>query len=553
MPNYPTTPFIRTYSVKRQHKIFLNDKHNKFTFGNLDTLSKQLSSDLLNSLNTNDLQGAKIAVYCSSNYTYLISLLAIWHSNGVPVCLSKLYPLNYLEYFLNDSKCKLVINGFGLDDQPKDEMSLSLRKKNVYNYKLNEDSFFLNMKEGNHEADSSVNPIDLNNFDSKKEALILYTSGTSGPPKGVVLTFKNIVSSMQTMRDAWQWSDTDCMLATLPLNHYSGLVYCLLTPFYIGAQVNLMPKFNAELVWSKLLDETNNINMFIGVPTIFSQLIDYSSNKAMTNSVSAILRRKLRIIGSGSAPLNVKTYNDWFELTDYKILERYGMTEIGMALTNPFIETKHSRIVAGTVGRPVGEIKVRLFDEISSRIQVVSDAENDFFHNQALESERQIFGELQVSGPIVFREYLNKNEQTRDCFTEDGWFKTGDTAQFLKENKIYKIIGRTTVDVIKSGGYKISALDIEKELLSHPDIEDVAVMGMQDAVWGQRVFSLIVLKDGRQDEFDEDGFKRWCAERLPKYSVPTVIRFVDKMPRNIMGKVNKKEVIKEYENNNSEN
>ena len=151
------------------------------------------------------------------------------------------------------------------------------------------------------------------------------------------------------MQDSWAWSKNDCMLSTLPLNHYSGLVYTLLTPFHIGAQVDLMSKFNVELAWSKLLNEENPINVFIGVPTIFSQLIDYSlKNKLIRkDQVKEILKRKMRFIGSGSAPLNVKTYNDWFSLTNYKILERYGMTEIGMVLTNPYFETTSSQRIAG--------------------------------------------------------------------------------------------------------------------------------------------------------------------------------------------------------------
>ena len=190
-----------------------------------------------------------------------------------------------------------------------------------------------------------------------------------------------------------------------------------------------MPKFNSETVWSKLLDENNQINMFIGVPTVFSQLIEFSAVRdRLRSDVKEVLKRKLRIIGSGSAPLNVKTFNDWFELTEYKILERYGMTEVGMALTNPFIETRCSKRIAGTVGRPVGDNQVRLVDEVNSKVQVVSDASGDRFLDQALNDhdKSQIFGELQIKGPIVFREYLNKPEQTCQSFTEDGWFKTGN-------------------------------------------------------------------------------------------------------------------------------
>ncbi len=201
-----------------------------------------------------------------------------------------------------------------------------------------------------------------------------------------------------------------------------------MTPYFVGGQVDLIPKFSSETVWSKLLDERNKINMFIGVPTVFSQLIEFAAARGRLKSdVKEILKRKLRIIGSGSAPLNVKTYNDWFELTGNKILERYGMTEVGMALTNPFVETENSQRIAGTVGRPVGDIQVRLVDEADSKVQVVSDASGDRLFGQSLKGydKVEIFGELQIKGPIVFSEYLNKPEQSRQSFTEDGWFKTG--------------------------------------------------------------------------------------------------------------------------------
>jgi malonyl-CoA/methylmalonyl-CoA synthetase len=151
----------------------------------------------------------------------------------------------------------------------------------------------------------------------------------------------------------------------------------------------------------------------------------------------------------------------------------------------------------------------------------------------------------------VFKEYLNKPKETKESFTEDGWFKTGDSAAFIKEHNSYKILGRTSVDIIKSGGYKISAVDIEREISAHPEILDVIVFGAKDRKWGEKVCAYIKLKeDNRLEKFDLNTFKLWCKERLPKQSVPSVIKIFEVMPRNHIGKVNKKEIIKQYEKEN---
>jgi malonyl-CoA/methylmalonyl-CoA synthetase len=179
-------------------------------------------------------------------------------------------------------------------------------------------------------------------------------------------------------------------------------------------------------------------------------------------------------------------------------------------------------------------------------VLVVSDSLNDEFVNDSLKKKKQIIGELQIKGSMVFNRYHDKPTQTKESFTPDGWFKTGDTAEFLPDLKVYKLAGRTSVDVIKSGGFKISALDIEREILAHPQIDDVAIMGLSDATWGQKIFALLVLKENT-NKFDQEEFIKWCKERLPNHSVPRLVKIIDKMPRNLLGKVNKKELVKKYE------
>ncbi len=202
----------------------------------------------------------------------------------------------------------------------------------------------------------------------------------------------------------------------------------MLTPFFAGAQCELLPKFDHRLVWSKLLSENCSdkpkVNLFLGVPTIFTQLVnsDFVINKE--SLAKKVLKNKMRAILSGSAPLIVKTFNDWYELTNFSIVERYGMTEIGMALTNPYIDTDNFKKEAGLVGRPVGAIRCRLVNQ--GKVVIESQEKKDFIH----ENELDLFGELQIKGPNVFSEYLDKPEHTKECFTSDGWFKTGNLPEF---------------------------------------------------------------------------------------------------------------------------
>lgn len=555
----PISRLTRSFSSSSIHlnlsdKFFLSDKYHKFSFNQVYNLSNILSKNLLDQYEKNDLNGEKIAVLCSNNYTYLISCLAVWMSNGVPLGINKNYPTNLIEYFINDSKCKLVINGTNGQEQNPNELNNLLEEKEIINFQLNEASFYQQVPETQvHNSFEKIrNLLDLEEM-KPKEGLILYTSGTSGPPKGVVLTRNNILRTIQTLVEAWQISPNDSLLHALPLNHVHGLIYCLLTYLYAGCHVDMLPKFDALTVWEKLLSPDNTINSFMAVPTIYVQLVNYYLNnetirkKYPISYIKEVFKTKIRLMVSGSAPLNVKTHKEWLEITGYNILERYGMTEIGLGLSNPFIETDKNKRVAGAVGRPFGNTNVRIVEPnetLDSEHVLVESGPN---YDKIFDHSKNLFGELQVKGDMVFREYLNKPEQTKETFSDDGWFKTGDTAEFLKDRNIYKLIGRTSVDVIKSGGYKISALDIEKELLGHDLIDDVTVIGLQDPVWGQKIFALVVLKQALQNEFCADEFKKWCKQRLPKQSVPKMVKVIEKMPRNQLGKVNKKELIKIYE------
>jgi malonyl-CoA/methylmalonyl-CoA synthetase len=254
------------------------------------------------------------------------------------------------------------------------------------------------------------------------------------------------------------------------------------------------------------------LSLFMAVPTIYTRLAQqWEKAGAKERSAFSKAAKKMRLFVSGSSALPTPIFKTWEEITSHRILERYGMSEIGMALSNPYAGERRP----GTVGKPLPGVDVR----------IVSEEEDDEG------------GELWVKSPAMFREYWQKQEATEKSF-EDGWFKTGDVV--AEENGYFKILGRTSVDIIKSGGFKISALEVESVLMGHNSIEEVAVVGVEDPVWGERVGAAIVEADNA--DITPGWLKGWAGEFLAPYKLPTVLVKLNSLPRNAMGKVNKTEI-----------
>jgi malonyl-CoA/methylmalonyl-CoA synthetase len=280
----------------------------------------------------------------------------------------------------------------------------------------------------------------------------------------------------------------------------------------------MMDGFDTAKAWDRLA--AGDLTLFMAVPTIYARLTNAweAATPEQRDQMTAGCR-KLRLMVSGSAALPVSTLEKWRSVSGHTLLERYGMTEIGMALSNPL----HGERVPGHVGSPLPGVEVRLVDE---RHQPVEDGTP---------------GEIQVRGPAVFKEYWNRPEATRAAFI-DGWFRTGDVA--VRERGIYRILGRNSVDIIKTGGYKVSALEIEEVLRTHPAIEQCAVVGVDDVEWGERVGAAVVLRKGSTLTLEE--LRAWAKERLAVYKVPSRLRVVETLPLNAMGKVVKPEVVKAF-------
>ncbi|XP_013380297.1 acyl-CoA synthetase family member 3, mitochondrial [Lingula anatina] len=537
-------PDVITALCEYEDRTAIQDVHGEHTYLNLYNRSLALQSKILKTTSNRSLKEARVAFLCPNDISYVVTLYAIWLSGGVAVPLSKTHPAPELEYFIQDSESSLVITTEALEDKIKpvaEQYSISCLTL--------EDGDFLGETEPDIKKKGLVKKDIL-----RRRALMIYTSGTTGRPKGVVHTFGSLHSQMKDMIRAWEWTENDCVLHVLPLHHVHGIVNVLMTPLFCGATCYMLPEFNARNVWKCLMSSVpiggNRVNMFMAVPTIYAKLIeeyeeaDYSS--FITDAIKTVCSSCIRLMVSGSAALPQPVMDRWTEITGHVLLERYGMTETGMALTNPL----HGERKPGAVGTPFPSVKARLvklnedepsgYDVLVEGVKVLPAGKREV-SNVSADGKEGLQGELQIKGSSLFKEYWNKPEETAKEFTQDGWFKTGDTACF--RDGVYKIMGRTSVDIIKSGGYKISALDVERHLLKHPLITDVAVLGLPDMTWGEKVAAVIVVKE--KCDLDLQTLKSWARKEMPPYQIPTVVEFMDKMPRNAMGKVNKKDLMKE--------
>jgi len=344
--------------------------------------------------------------------------------------------------------------------------------------------------------------------------MILYTSGTTARPKGVVTTHANIGSQIAALVEAWEWSPADRLLLALPLHHVHGIINGLGSALAVSATCEILPAFDATTVWGRLA--SGEVTVFTAVPTMYHRLIAaWESAPADVQRAWSDGARLARLMMSGSAALPVSILARWREITGHTLLERYGMTEIGMALSNPL----HGERRPGFVGTPLPGVELRLVDESGAA------------------TPDGAAGEVEVRGPGVFLEYWQRPEETGAAF-RDGWFRTGDMA--IVERGSYRLLGRTSVDIIKTGGFKVSALEIEEVLRQHPVIAECAVVGLADPEWGERVAVAIELGAGATLSLVE--LQPWAKEHLAPYKVPRALHVVDALPRNAMGKVVKSEV-----------
>jgi malonyl-CoA/methylmalonyl-CoA synthetase len=466
-----------------------------FTYDDLDEASRRVSGALL--ADNEDLKETRVAFLVPPGFAYAAVQRGIWRAGGVAVPLAVSYPPAELDYVIRDSGASVVVG-----DATTAPTLMPLARAARARFVRAEDAMRAAPAEG------------LPHLGSNRRAMIIYTSGTTGRPKGVVTTHQAIGAQIASLVEAWRWTPADHLLLALPLHHVHGIINGLGSALAVRATCEILPSFDAAAVWERL--GSGEVTVFTAVPTIYNRLI------ACWESAPPDVRERwskgvgtLRLMMSGSAALPVRTLERWRDISGHTLLERYGMTEIGMALSNPVEGERRP----GFVGSPLPDVDVRLVDDSGAE---VGDGAP---------------GELEVRGPTVFLEYWRRPEETRAAF-RDGWFRTGDVA--LVENGSFRLLGRTSVDIIKTGGFKVSALEIEEVLRTHPAIAECAVVGVSDEDWGECVSAAVELRAGASLSLDD--LQQWARLQLAPYKVPRALRQVAALPRNAMGKVVKPDV-----------
>ena len=470
-----------------------------FTFQQLLNASNAIAYHLLDGVK--DLAETRVVFLVPPSFEYVATQWAIWQAGGIAVPLCTLHPLPSLQYVIEDTDAAILVVS-----QEYKALLTPLAKERGMRLLLTTDLM-----------DGAT--VDLPTIALERRAMILYTSGTTNLPKGVVTTHQNIQFQIETLVNAWEWEETDHILNILPLHHVHGIINVLSCALWSGACCEFLPKFDAPKVWQKL--SGGQLTLFMAVPTIYFKLIafwDAASTEEKERLSQGV--KALRLMVSGSAALPVPVLEKWKTISTHTLLERYGMTEIGMALSNAYRTERRP----GHVGLPLPGVQIRLVDADGKDVKETGEP-----------------GEIQIKGPNVFKEYWRKPEATKAAYM-DGWFRSGDVAIF--NDGMFKILGRDSVDIIKSGGYKISALEIEDVLRRHPAIKECAVVGLPDKEWGEIVAASLISAD---KQLDFKALKQWLKELLPPYKIPRKFIIQDELPRNTLGKVTKKVLKVEFE------
>jgi malonyl-CoA/methylmalonyl-CoA synthetase len=337
-------------------------------------------------------------------------------------------------------------------------------------------------------------------------AMICYTSGTTGRPKGAVISHRNLIENVEDLIDVWEVSDKDLLLHTLPLFHAHGLIVSLFVALLSGATTIMHQKFDAEEVWQTI--ERDSCTIFMGVPTLYHRMLMAWERMPQKRDI-----RSMRLFTCGSAPLSEEVFDQFNRSVGHTILERYGMTETIIVTSNPYESNLRK---AKSVGYPLPRVEIR----------IVGDDDQDVTPGDV--------GEVLIRGGNVFEGYWENSKKTAESFLGE-WFKSGDLGYQDPDDKLRLYLVGRSKELVISGGYNVYPKEVENVLEKHPSVMEVAIVGLPDEDFGERVTAGVVLNEGI--EITEDELISYCKKELASYKCPKRVYFLEDLPRNTMGKL----------------
>jgi malonyl-CoA/methylmalonyl-CoA synthetase len=462
------------------------------TFAQLDAWSVRIA----NALHARGVgAGERVAVGLPNSPALIATVIGVLRARAVLVPLNPAYTAAEAIYIVNDAAAALIIT--------HDEQARALRAGGI-------GAPIVSQIEGDATAPSSVSP------NPDDAALIVYTSGTTGSPKGAVLSQRALLTNLLTVSTAWRWTAADRLLLTLPCFHLHGLALGILGSLVVGSSIVLRPRFVAEEVPALLASA--QCTTFFGVPTMYNRLVTLAQEVVDSHDP-----RRMRLWVSGSAPLTAATFTRFRERFGHEILERFGMSEGGFMIAVPYDGPRRP----GVVGKALPGIDVRVIDPDAADRGTIAAPSPD----QP--------GEIVIRGPNLFSGYWRRPEETRQAFIDE-YFRSGDLA-VVESDGMIRIVGRRSVDIIKSRGFKISAVEIENCLQAHPAVAEVAVVGVPDTDQGEVVTAVITTIPGTTLSAEE--VRAHTRAHLAPHKVPGRVVFLDEIPRTGPGKFKKRELI----------
>jgi len=455
------------------------------------------------------LDGARVALLLPPGAGWLAACTAVWNTGGVVVPLSPQHPDDEWQHALQQSGTTLAlchaawaprVQGLDVD---------------VAVVSLDDDALLASPIDTDTDTDTATP------YPPDNGALVFFTSGTTGKPKAVLHTHRALQTQVDALVDAWRITADDVILHCLPLHHVHGIVNALLTVAQVGGTVRFCGPFAPD-AFDRAAEMAPAATVFMAVPTIHQRLLDHLDATHDDNTRSALASCRLLISGSAALPRPLFARAE--QAYGQPLLERYGMSEFGMGLSNPYDLDDRGGRQPGTVGFPFPHCEVRLRDEDGTVVDAAPGTT----------------GELLMRGPHLFAGYMFDAAATASSFV-DGWFCTGDRVHVDDDGR-FAILGRNSIDILKTGGEKISALEIEAHYLGHDAVAQCAVIGVPHPDWGDEVVMAVVLRDGA-DDISLDAWRAFGKKALAVYKVPKRVVVVDKLPKNAMGKVQKRRLL----------